>query len=153
MNLTKKRNLASKVFGVGKNRIIFNQENLNEIKEAITRQDMNSLYEQGIIKIKPKKGRRKIKIRKIKRGYGNIKKKIKNRKQNYVKIVRKLRSYLNEVKNRLFIDRNLYFEVRKKIKMKYFKSKASLKDFLEEKIQHNKNFLNSNPLNKKNKKS
>ena len=40
MNLSKKKKLAAKTLGVGKGRLQFKQENLNEIKEAITRQDI-----------------------------------------------------------------------------------------------------------------
>ena len=40
LNLNKKKELASKVLKVGKNRILFNTEGLSEIKEAITKQDI-----------------------------------------------------------------------------------------------------------------
>ena len=43
MNLTKKKELAAKVLKVGKNRIIFVEEHLSEIKEAITRFDIADL--------------------------------------------------------------------------------------------------------------
>ena len=35
MQLAKKKELAAKVLKVGKNRVVFQKENLNEIKEAI----------------------------------------------------------------------------------------------------------------------
>ena len=106
-------------------------ENLSEIKEAITRQDIKSLHSEGIISVKPVKGRRKIVRRKTRRGPGKIKKKINKRKQVYVKITRKLRKYVMELRNRGVLDRELYWNLRKKIRMRDFRSKAGLKDYLK----------------------
>jgi len=86
MNLTKKKKLAAESLKVGKNRIVFNMANLAEIKEAITRQDIRGLRDEGVITIRPIKGRKKIERRKTRRGPGKIKKKINKRKQIYVKI-------------------------------------------------------------------
>ena len=80
-NLNRKKELAAKTLKVGKNRLSFNQDNLAEIKEAITRQDIKDLYAEGIITIKPIKGRKKIKRRKTRRGPGKIKKTVNKRKQ------------------------------------------------------------------------
>ena len=131
MNLAKKKHLAAKTLKVGKNRIIFNQDSLNEIKEAITKQDIKTLFEEGIIGIKPIKGRRKLIKRTRRRGPGKIKMKINHRKQIYVKLVRKLRKYLKELKIKNEISWDLYKELRKKIKMKVFRSKAHLREYLE----------------------
>ena len=131
MNLTKKKELAAKALRVGKNRIIFNQENLSEIKEAITRQDIRGLYGEGIIGIKPVKGRKKVRGRKNRRGPGKIKKKIYNRKQIYVKVTRKLRKYLILLRDKGIVDRETYWNIRKKIRMRDFKSKAGLKEYLK----------------------
>ena len=68
MQLAKKKELASKVLKTGKNRIIFTEENLSEIKEAISRQDILDLHKAGAIKIKEVKGRKKITRRKHRRG-------------------------------------------------------------------------------------
>ncbi|MBT4135756.1 hypothetical protein HOD75_04460 [archaeon] len=131
MNLSKKKVLASKALGVGKNRIIFNPEGLSEIKEAITKQDIISLKDDGIISIKPVKGRTKVKRRKTRRGPGKIKKTVNKRKQIYVKITRKLRNYIKQLTDRGVIERDLYKELRKKIRMRAFKSKANLKEHLK----------------------
>lgn len=131
MNLSKKKALAAKALKVGKNRIQFNIEGLSEIKEAITKEDIKILKQEGIITIKPIKGRQKIKKRKTRRGPGKIKKKVNNRKQTYVKITRKLRGYLKELKNRGVLDKELYWKLRKRVRMKDFKSKTSLKDYLK----------------------
>jgi large subunit ribosomal protein L19e len=135
MNLENKKELAKKVLRVGKNRIIFSPEGLSEIKEAITKQDIKTLYQEGIITIKPVKGRRTVKKRKTKRGPGKIRKTVGNRKQDYVKLTRKLRAYLKILKNEGKINRDLYIDLRKKIKIRYFKDKAHLKDYLENEVK------------------
>ena len=132
MNLRKKKELAAKVLKVGKGRIIFNQKSLPQIKEAITKQDIRSLHEQEIITIKQVTGRRKIKKRKTKRGYGKIKKMVQNRKEIYIKITRKLRRYIMGLRDNGTIDRELYKNLRKKIRMRDFKSKSHLREYLKQ---------------------
>lgn len=136
MKLDKKKMLAAKTLNVGKGRISFDSERLDEIKEAITKQDIKDLFSQGIIKIKLVRGRRKKQRRKTKIGEGKIKKKIKKRKQEYVKITRKLRGYIKELKKQNKITNEAYKELRKKIKARAFKSKAQLKEYLEGKWKH-----------------
>src|SRR4030042_6169809 len=131
-NLANKKALAARTLKVGKNRICFNSDNFAEIKEAITKQDIRDLYSEGAIKIKPIKGRKKIKRRKTKRGPGKIKRTVNKRKQTYVKITRKLRSYLKELKRIGRIESTFYLKLRKKIRMRDFKSKAHLKEYLKE---------------------
>jgi large subunit ribosomal protein L19e len=131
MKLDKKKELAAKALKVGKNRIILVQERLDEIKEAITKQDVLDLKKSGAIKIKEIKGRKKIKKRTTKRRAGKIKKKINRRKQQYAKVTRKLRAYIKELKNQGKIEDEEYKELRKKIRARDFKSKAQLKDYLK----------------------
>jgi ribosomal protein L19E len=129
-NLRTKKALASKALKVGKGKLIFSEEGMSEIKEAITRQDIKDLASQGIITIKPIKGRKKIVRRKTRRGPGKIKKTVNHRKQEYVKITRKLRNYLMELRDRGIVERDLYWTLRNKIRMRDFKSKANFKDYL-----------------------
>ena len=138
MNLTRKKELAAKTLKVGKNRIIFDSEKLPEIKEAITKQDIRDMYAEGIITIKPVKGRKKIIKRKTKRGPGKIKKKVKKRKQVYVKITRKLRTYIKELKKLEKITRGDYIDMRKKIKMRVFRSKSHLQEYLKDETREKK---------------
>ena len=118
---------------MGKGRICFDEDRLDEIKEAITKQDIKDLHKQGIIKIKEIKGRKKVKKRKTKRGPGKIKKRVNKRKQEYVKITRKLRGYIKEMEKQEKINKEEYKDLRKKIRARIFKSKAQLKEFLEKK--------------------
>jgi large subunit ribosomal protein L19e len=131
MNLRRKKELAAKALKVGKGRIAFNKENLSEIKEAITKQDILGLKQEGAISIKPIKGRKTVQKRKTRRGPGKIKKTIRNRKQVYVKITRKLRVYLMQLRDKGAVERELYWTLRKKIRMRDFKSLANFKEYLK----------------------
>ncbi len=130
--LDKRKYLASKVLGVGKGRIKFNSDRLADIKEAITKQDIRDLYNEGIITIKPIHGRRKVERRKTKRGSGKIKKRINEKKRKYVRLVRKLRRHIKEIKKQGKINGEEYIILRKKIKAREFKDKAHLKEHLGE---------------------
>jgi len=132
MNLTKRRELAAKVLKVGKNRIIFTEAHLAEIKEAITRMDILDLHKSGAIKIKEVKGRKKIVKRKNRRRTGKIKKNVNTRKAEYVIITRKLRAFVRGLVRTGAIDKEKNREIRKQIRSRKFKSKRHLKESLEE---------------------
>jgi large subunit ribosomal protein L19e len=130
MNLKKKKLLAKEVLKVGKERIIFVQNRLEEIKEAITKQDIRDLYKEGAIILKEIKGRRKNKRKKKRRTEGKIKKKIKKRKQEYVKITRKLRAYVSEMKKQKKLNAEEAKDIRNKIRNRKFKNQKNLKEHI-----------------------
>ena len=130
MNLSKKKELAARALKVGKERIMFVSGRLDEIKEAITKQDIRDLQEEGAIIIKKIKGRKKNLKKKTRRSTGNIRKKVKKRKQEYVKITRKLRSFVAEMKKQGKLSKEDVKEIRKKIRNRLFKSKAHLRDYI-----------------------
>jgi large subunit ribosomal protein L19e len=130
MNLNKKKQLAAKTLGVGKGKIAFNINRLEEIKEAITKQDIRDLKQSGAIDVKENVGRRKLVKRKTRKRVGKIKIKVKTRKQDYVNLTRKLRTYLKELKKQGKIENEKYKEARRKIKNKDYKSKRNLKENL-----------------------
>ncbi len=129
MNLKKKKDLARKILKVGKDRIIFVEPRLEEIKEAITKQDIRDLQKEGAINIKEKKGKKKVK-RKKSRSIGNIRKKVNKRKREYIDITRKLRKYIAELKKQNKITKDEAEDIRKKIRNRNFKSKENLKDYI-----------------------
>jgi large subunit ribosomal protein L19e len=130
MNLKKKKALVTRTLKVGKERIVFLKSRMDEIKEAITKNDIRSLQKEGAIVIKNIKGRRKIKKKGKKRSVGNIRKKVNKRKQEYVKMTRKLRNYVAEIKKQGKLSKEEIKDIRKKIRNKAFKSKAHLKEYL-----------------------
>jgi len=128
MQLAKKKALAAKVLDVGKNRVLFVETRLPEIKEAITRQDIIELHKSGAIQIKAISGRKKIVKRKHRRRTGKIKKKVNTQKQEYVTITRKLRTFARYLLKTAKIDLTKYREVRKLIRARKYKSKRHLKE-------------------------
>ncbi len=131
MNLNKKKELAKRTFSVGENRIVFVESRLNDIKEAITKQDMRDLRRDKAIIIKEKKGRKKVIRKRRRRSIGNIRKKMKTRKKDYVILTRKLRKYVSEMKNQEKISKEEVDDIRKKIRNKIFRSKSHLKEYIE----------------------
>lgn len=132
MNLRRKKDMAVKALKVGRKRIVFIASRLTDIKEAITKQDIRDLKDDGAILVKGIKGRRKNEKRKNARGPGKIKKKINTRKRDYVIMTRKLRGYVAELKKRGELSLEEVKNIRKKIRNKDFKSKANLKNYIEE---------------------
>jgi large subunit ribosomal protein L19e len=130
MNLAKKKALAAKTLGVGKNKIMFNSERLQEIKEAITRQDIKDLYQSRAIVIKEINGRRTKVRRKTRRRYGSIKKKVNVGKRKYLTLTRKLRAYIKELCLQEKISKDQYRTLRKQIRASVFRSKGHLKEIL-----------------------
>jgi len=129
MNLRKKKELASRALNVGKNRVSFASSRLEEIKDAITKQDIRDLVESGAIKINPVSGRKKVE-RKSNRSQGNIRKIPDSRKKDYVMLTRKLRNYTAEMKNLGKIKESHIESLRKGIRNKQFKSQAHLKEHI-----------------------
>jgi len=130
MNLGNKKSLASKTLKIGKKRIKFVKSRLKEIKDAITKEDIRGLIEDGAIEVKEIRGRRTNIARKNQRGTGKIKKKVNKRKQEYVKITRKLRKYTKEMFNQGKLNKDEVKEIRKRIRNRAFKSAASLKLYI-----------------------
>ena len=128
MNLKKKKLLAARTLNVGVARIQFLTPRLEEIKEAITKQDIKDLYKDGAIKIKNIGGRKKLVKKKKRRTTGNIKKKVNKRKREYVILTRKLRKYVKDNKDKLSKEEKT--EIRKKIRNSIFRSKAHLKEHI-----------------------
>ena len=131
MNLGKKRMLAAKTLKVGKGRIIFVKSRLDEIKEAITKQDIRDLKKDGAIRIRETLGRKKKNKQYKQISKGNIRKRVNKRKRYYILLTRKLRRYLFDVKNKGGLSLENIEDIRKKIRNKEFKSLADLKQYIE----------------------
>ena len=132
MNLAKKKALAAKVLGVGKERIVFLNSGLNDIKEAITKQDIRDLRNSGAISIREIKGRRKAKKGSRRVGFGSIRKKVNVRKKTYMTLTRKLRRHLAYKMEKGKMSKKGYKDVRNKIKNRFFKDRAHLKEHFKE---------------------
>jgi len=131
MKLEHKKALAARSLNMAKNRIVFNIERLDEIKQAITKQDMKDLLNDKAISIKEIKGRKTIKKRKTRRRAGSIKKKVNTRKQSYVIITRKLRAHLKGLKRQSLISKENLEKLRRQIRAKNFKSLSQMKEHIK----------------------
>jgi large subunit ribosomal protein L19e len=129
MNLRSKKELAKRALKVGKDRIMFVASRLSDIKEALTKQDIRDLKQDGAIVIKDTRGRKKV-VKVNNRSTGNIRKKVNTRKRDYVVMTRKLRRYVREMKIQGKVTHEEYKDIRKKIRNKAFKSKANLKEYI-----------------------
>ncbi|MBI3334624.1 hypothetical protein HYZ97_04000 [Candidatus Pacearchaeota archaeon] len=130
MKLDKKKNLAARTLSVGKERIVFNTQRLNEIKEAITKQDIRDLVTAGAITLREINGRRTVVRRKNRRRAGSIRKPARKGKRAYVILTRKLRRFIRELLDQNKLTKENYVTLRKQIRMHTFKSKAHLKEHI-----------------------
>jgi len=129
MNLGKKKALAKRSFGMGEKRIVFVESRLEDIKDAITKQDMRDLREDSAIIIRGIGGRKKIK-NKTKKSQGNTRINVNTRKKDYMAATRKLRKYVAEMVKRGNLVKEEALDVRKKIRNKVFRSQAHLKEYI-----------------------
>lgn len=130
MNLAKKKALAVKTLGVGKGRIIFNTERLEEIKEAITKQDIRDLFASGAIAVREINGRKKVEQTQQRRRQGSVKKKVIDTKRVYMHRTRKLRNYLFEMRKQGKVSREQYGTLRKGIKASLYRNKLHMKEHM-----------------------
>lgn len=128
--LNKKKELAARTLKAGKNRIVFVNSRLEDIKEAITKEDIRELQKDKAIIIKNKKGRKKNTNKKTRKSPGNIRKKVRTRKKDYMILTRKLRKYVAELKNQGKLTAEEVKKLRKEIRNKAFRSKAHIKEII-----------------------
>lgn len=131
MNLSKKKKLAKRTLNVGEDRIVFLGSRLEEIKDAITKQDIRDLLKSGAIVIKERKGRKKVQ-KKRSRSTGNIRRKAKEKKREYMILTRKLRRYLKSQVSKGKLSKEHFRDIRKKIRNRVFRSLSHLKEYIGE---------------------
>jgi large subunit ribosomal protein L19e len=132
MKLEKKKELASRALGIGKNRIAFNVHRLGEIKEAITKQDIKDLVVDGAIIIKEIKGRKVVVKSNSRRRAGSVKKKVKSGKRIYINRTRKMRSFIAQLRKKERLSEEAYLTLRKEIRASIFKDLSHIKERIKE---------------------
>jgi large subunit ribosomal protein L19e len=147
--LTLQKKLAADVLGVSKFKIWFDEESLEDIKQAITRVDIKKLVNEGRIGVKPTKGQSRGNARKNQkqkqkgrqRGQGSRRGKKKTRmdeKRTWINRIRLQRTILKGLKAKSLLTtgnfRNLYL----KAKGGFFRSKRHLKMYIDENKLFNK---------------
>jgi len=143
MDLRYQRRLAAEVLGVGENNIIFDPEHLDRVANAVTREDIKKLVEEGIIKVenprRNSRGRWRIRHEARKkgrhRGPGSRKGSLSARTSHYYRWVyriRKIRRFLKWLRDQEIIDSKTYRRLYRLAKGGAFDSLASLKRYLKE---------------------
>ena len=142
VNLRAKKQLTSRIVGVGVHRIKFDGDHLDDIADAITRQDIRSLITANTIKIKSftgtSHGRAQTKkIQRNKRGTTQGSKRGSKgarvgKKEVYVAKVRSLRRLLKIAKDRKDIDNPEFWLLYKKIGGNTVRNKAHLRALMDE---------------------
>jgi large subunit ribosomal protein L19e len=143
MKLSVQKRLAATLFKCSQSRVWFDEDRLSDIKEAITKQDLKALVQEGAIRLKPvksiSKGRaRKTKTQKSKglqKGAGSKKGGQKARlpkKQRWMSKIRIQRKFLQELRDKGFITKTIYQDLYLKSKGGFFRSKRHIKLYTEE---------------------
>lgn len=145
VNLKAKKRLASRVIGVGVHRIKFDSDHLDDVADAITRENIRSLITANTIKVKPftgtSRGRaQQKKEQKHKRGTTQGSKHGKKgarvgKKEVYVAKVRSLSRILKIAKEREEITNPEFWSLYKKVGGNTVRNKAHLRTLIQEIIE------------------
>jgi large subunit ribosomal protein L19e len=133
MKLDVQKRLAAKVLKIGLARVWFDPSRLDDIKEAITKEDIKSLIKQGAIKAKRVRGVAK-KRRKRRRGPGRRKGAKKARtpkKRRWISKVRAQRRFLKRLREKGILNPREYRKIYSLIKGGAFKSVSHLKTHIK----------------------
>ena len=142
VNLRAKKRLAARVTGVGVHRIRFDTDHLDDIADAITRENIRSLITANTIKIKSFTGTSKgrahdKKAQKNKRGTTQGSKQGRKgarvgKKEVYVAKVRSLRRLLKIAKDRKDLTNPEFWALYKKVGGNTVRNKAHLRLLMDE---------------------
>lgn len=129
---------------VGKNRVWFDNEELGDVEEAVTRADIRGLINDKIIQARQKKGTsrgranfRKAQEKKGRRSGHGTRKGAKGarfpKKRRWISTIRPIRKTLKEIRDSKKIDSITYRKLYGLSKGGIFKSQAHLHSYLKEK--------------------
>lgn len=146
VNLRKKRELIARMLGLGLNRVRFEPDKLDDVADAITRENMRSLIKNGTVWTVKQKGTSRARAEKKlntrrKRGVAAGSKKGKKtarsgKKEIYVKKVRSLRRNLRMLKDRNEISREVYWLLYKKVNGGQVRSVSHLRELVKQSKSH-----------------
>ena len=142
VNLKAKKRLVSRVMGVGVHRVKFDSDHLDDVADAITRENIRSLITANTIKIKSFVGTSKgrahhKKAQKNKRGTKQGSKQGRKgarvgKKEIYVAKVRSLRRLLKIAKDRKDLTNPEFWALYKKVGGNTVRNKAHLRLLMDE---------------------
>ena len=142
-DLTLQKRLAGAVLKASPKRITFSPAHLNDIKAAITKQDIRNLVADGIITLVPARGVSRVRARKVagqrskglRKGPGNKEGKATARhpdKFAWMNRVRAQRVFIADLKEKGIISHENYRILYKKSKGGFFRSVRHIKIYLNE---------------------
>ncbi len=142
MDLKNQRRMASELIGCGANRVWIDPTRIEDVAEAITRNDIRILINSKAIKARPKigisRGRARYnqeQKRKGKRkGHGSRKGAKKARtpkKRAWINTIRPIRAQLKEYRKQGMIDSTTYRKIYRRAKGGMYRSKARLNAHLK----------------------
>jgi len=137
LNVNVQRRMAAEILGVGVNRVWIDPSRLEDVRSAITREDIKRLIAEGVISKRPEKGTSRVRARMRRgrrRGPGSRKgaRKARLNPENlWPAKVRALRSFLRYLRDRRIISRSVYRELYLKVKGGAFQDIAALKRYIE----------------------
>lgn len=143
MNLIVQKRIAADIFGCSKKRVVFDQERLSDIKEAITKADLRGLVSEGAIQKVQEKGVSRSRAKKRheqrkkgrQRGQGKRKGTANARnpsKREWINKIRLQRRLLKTMKDNELIPSDVYRMLYLKAKGGFFRSKKHLQHYIAE---------------------
>ncbi len=136
LKLTFQKRLAADLLKCGVHRVKLNPENLDEILEAITREDVKRLIKDGVIYKEQKRGVSRARARKRKKKGPGSRKGGKysrlSRKEQWMRRVRAQRKKLRELRDRGLVTKSVYRRVYRMVKAGAFKSIAAMVEYMEQ---------------------
>ena len=141
MKVNKVKEVVSRMFGVGKQRVWIDPSRLEELEGVMTRDDIRRLMDKGVIKILPKKGQSRFRANILKekkkkgrrKGPGSRKGSPKARmspKILWIKRIRAIRRALKVLRAKGIIDRGRYRKLYLRAKGGAIRSKSHLNELL-----------------------
>lgn len=126
------RRLAADILGVGERRIRFDPDKISDVKNAMTRIDVEDLIKNKVITVLPVKGRKK-KEKKKKKGGGSRKGKPKGKqKEAWMTRIRTQRTLLKKLISSEVLEKENKRYIYLKIKGGAFRSKKAMMTYLKE---------------------
>lgn len=143
MKTALQKRLAGKITKRSPKKAIFDIARLDEIKEAITRNDVRALIKNGAITINSNKGvsrgrAKKHHVQKLKgrrKGSGSRKGKSGAReesKRTWINKIRLQRNFLKDLKDRERVTQEIYKDLYRKAKGGFFRSERHIKLYITE---------------------
>lgn len=134
MKLSMQKRLASELLKCGVSRVRFDPERLEDIEDAITREDVRRLIEDGVIYKLQARGVSGAGAEAKRKGPGSRKGgkySILPRKRRWIMRVRAQRRYIAGLRDRGVIDAKIYRRLYRLVKAGVFKSVAAVEEYIE----------------------